>query len=93
MIRGEQLALYLSLSISAASAAYSQLMAFREIERQYEISFHIFKQGLEILESGELLDATKSEYVRSVVTEIGREALQETGTWLALKRDRAVHPI
>jgi hypothetical protein len=93
VVRGEQLALHLSLSISAACAAYSQLMAFREIERQYEISFHIFKQGLELLEDDQLIDTSKDEHVRSIVTQIGREALQETGTWLALKRDRAVHPI
>ena len=93
VIRGEQLTLHLSLSISAASAAYSQLMAYREIERQYEISSHIFKQGLELLASVRALDAPEGEHVQSVVTQIGREALQETGTWLTLKRDRAIHPM
>lgn len=93
VIRGEQLILHLSLSISAASAAYSQLMAYREIERQYEISFRIFKQGLELLQSVQPFEAPEREHVQFVVTQIGVEALRETGTWLALKRDRAVHPI
>lgn len=88
-----QVTLHLSLAVSAAIAAYSQLMAFREIERQYEVSFHIFKQGEALLEFAGDAGNSEIEQVRSVVTQIGKEALQETGTWLALKRDRAVHPI
>jgi hypothetical protein len=92
-IRIEQIVLHLSLSISAASAAYNQLMAFREIERQYAIGLNYFQQGQLILEKEESLHKSKKAYVQSVVTHIGRQALQETGTWLALKRDRAVNPI
>ena len=93
MIHEAQVTLHVSLAVSAATAAYSQLMAFREIERQYEVSFHIFKQGKALLEFAGDADNSEIEQVRSVVTQIGKEALQETGTWLALKRDRAVHPI
>ena len=93
MIHEAQVTLHVSLAVSAATAAYSQLMAFREIERQYEVSFHIFKQAKALLEFAGNADNSENEQVRSVVTQIGKEALQETGTWLALKRDRAVHPI
>ena len=93
LTQNAQVTLHLSLAVSAATAAYSQLMAFREIERQYEVSFHIFKQAKALLEFAGNADNSEIEQVRSVVTQIGKEALQETGTWLALKRDRAVHPI
>ena len=92
-LRVEQLVMYLSLSISAGSAAYSNLMAYREIERQYEIGLRNFKQGLDILTKDELIESSRRESIQSVVIQIGREALQETGTWLSLKRDRAVNPI
>ena len=92
-LRIEQLVMYLSLSVSAGSAAYSNLMAYREIERQYEIGLRNFKQGLDILTKEELIESSKRESIQSVVIQIGREALQETGTWLSLKRDRAVNPI
>jgi hypothetical protein len=92
-IETSQVLMHLSLSISAASAAYSQLMAFREIERQYEISHQIFRQGIEILKHETSENSSNREHLLAIVIQVGREALQETGTWLALKRDRAVHPI
>jgi hypothetical protein len=92
-IRAEQLTLYVSLSISAATAAYSQLMAFREVGRQYEIILRSFEQGREILQSEEVTDAKRRRVVQSVVVQIGTEALRETGGWLALKRDRSVNLI
>jgi len=82
-----------SLSISAASAAYSQLMAFQEISRQYEMNLRIFERGLEILRRESEKYLVNREKVSEVVIHIGKEALRETATWFALKRDRVVHPI
>lgn len=85
--------MHLGLSISAASATYSQLMAFREITRQYEISQEIFSRGIEILKRESPVNIPNREHLSAIVMQVGKEALRETGTWLALKRDRAVHPI
>jgi uncharacterized membrane protein len=87
------LIMHLALSISAASIAYSQLMAFKEIERQYERSHGIFRQGMEILQGGVPQNLSKEEYWFLILIRVGREALLETGAWFALKRDRTVHPI
>lgn len=88
-----QLSMHLGLSVSAASATYSQLMAFREIKRQYEISERIFKRGVDILKREAGINTFNREHLSAIVMQVGKEALRETGTWLALKRDRAVHPI
>ena len=68
-------------------------MAFQEISRQYEMNLRIFERGLEILSRESEKYSVNREKVSEVVIHIGKEALRETATWFALKRDRVVHPI
>lgn len=81
------------LSISAASAAYSQMMAFKEISRQYEINLKIFRKGLVLLSEESRNGESLTSNIQDLVTKVGIEALRETSMWFALKRDRMVHPL
>lgn len=85
----------LGLGLVAASAAYSELMAFRDVSRRYVQSIQIFQDGLARLGRIEAVGDAESRIrgCRKVVDEVGTEALQETSAWFATSYDRKVRPV
>ena len=85
----------LGLGVVAVSAAYSELMAFRDVSRRYVQSIEVFQDGLARLnriESSPPADRWLTQ-IQKVVEDVGSEALQETSTWFATSYDRKVRPV
>jgi hypothetical protein len=82
----------LGLATVAASAAYGQLRAFREIERQFQSSSLVYQQGYLELSRTNAADQNP-ERARAIAFAVGAEALRESSSWLALNRDRSVRPV
>lgn len=83
------------LALAAACTAYAELMAFREVGRRYGLSLALFQSGkaqLAAITGGPCTEEAIQE-VRSIVTEVGVEALQETSAWYATTYDRSVRPV
>lgn len=85
----------LGLAIAAASTAYAELMAFREVGRRYVQSVELFRAGrVQLQFAAEDLDPSRAlASVEAVVTEVGKEALQETSAWIATSYERNVRPV
>ena len=83
------------LAIAAASTAYAELMAFREVGRRYVQSIEMFRAGRIYLQSAAKdLDPIRAAVsVEAVLTEVGKEALQETSAWIATSYERNVRPV
>ena len=85
----------MGLAIAAASTAYAELMAFREVGRRYVQSIEMFRAGRVHLQSAakdlDPFRALVSE--EAVLTEVGKEALQETSAWIATSYERKVRPV
>jgi hypothetical protein len=74
-----------------ASAAYGNLLAFDEINRQYNVSAGTYRRGqldLACLRG----DETNPYLTQAIVELVGLEVLREAGSWLALNQDRSVRP-
>lgn len=82
----------LGLGIAAASAAYGQLLAYREVERQLQGAAEVFREGLTDL-ARTPTDMTPLDHAKVVALFVGREELRETSAWVALNRERSVRPI
>jgi len=85
----------LGLAVAAAATAYAELMAFREVSRRYAQSIELFRSGLAQLSAmSSAPDESRSLMgIQDVVTEVGKEALQETSAWFATSYDRSVRPV
>lgn len=82
----------LGLATAAASAAYGQLRAFREIERQFQSAALVYRQGLLALSKTNSSDLNPAR-AEVIAFAVGEEALRESGSWMALNRDRSVRPV
>ena len=87
-----QVAWEVGLATAAASAAYGHLLAFDEIDRQYTFAATTYRRGLSDLARLRGHDLTPYR-IQAIVELVGLEALRESGSWLALNRDRSVRPI
>ena len=87
-----QAAWELGLATAAAAAAYRHLLALNEIDRQYCAACATYRQGLLDL-ARQRTGGPAHMRTQAIVEMVGREALRETATWLALNRDRSVRPI
>lgn len=85
----------LGLGVAAASAAYSELLAFRDVSRRYVQSVEIFGYGLVRLQRvrSRADSAQRISQTRRIVEDVGTEALQETSAWFATSYERKVRPV
>ncbi len=77
----------LSISISVASAAYAQVMGFKDISKRYEVSLQRFK-----LAQIKLINSEFKEDQEQVIIFIGSESLAESTRWLQIRSEREVKP-
>ncbi len=77
----------LSISISVASAAYAQVMGFKDISKRYEVSLQRFK-----LAQIKLINSKFKEDQEQVIIFIGSESLAESTRWLQIRSKREVKP-
>lgn len=82
----------LGLGIFAISIAYAELMAFREIGRQHQMSIELFQTGMTALNLSSSATDSK-ERIKLVTVHVGTEALRHTSAWMALNHDRAIRPL
>lgn len=80
------------LAVAAALTAYSELMAFREMSRQYSASIEVFRNGLQKLLQVERTGVNPDRR-QLLIKQVGEEALRETASWLSLHYDRSVRPV
>jgi hypothetical protein len=74
---------------AAATVAYSQLMGYARAAKRGSLSLEMYRQALIDFDSvGSSLQAQ-----RRIVLEVGREALRETGDWLAMNTSQSVRPV
>jgi hypothetical protein len=81
----------ISLSISAGSIAYVQLMGFKEISSRFESSFQVIQQGLAQVE--DIKASTDIEKVFSVVEEVGVESYCESIYWYKINKSKELRPL
>jgi hypothetical protein len=80
--------LNLAVTSLALDGVYAKVMAFQEHAKQYGRVGTIFSNArrcLSVLLAAEDVDA---EGVRSLLRDLGREAIAESGAWLLLHRER-----
>jgi hypothetical protein len=80
-----------SLSISAGSIAYIQLMGFKEISSRFESSFKVIQQGLTQVE--DIKASTDIEKVFSIVEEVGVESYCESIYWYKINKSKELRPL
>lgn len=75
-----------ALAIAAAVAAYGQSLLLSEVARQHDRMYLVFRRAATRVET--LLEQGQEEAARSVLRELGREALAENAAWVLAHRDR-----
>lgn len=74
---------------AAATVAYSQLMGYSRAAKRGSLSLEMYRQALIDCDSvGSSLQAQSR-----IVLEVGREALRETGDWLAMNTSQSIRPV
>jgi uncharacterized membrane protein len=81
----------ISLSISAGSIAYIQLMGFKEISSRFESSFQVIQQGLKQVE--DIKASTDIEKVLNIVEEVGVESYCESIYWYKIRKSKELRPL
>ena len=81
----------ISLSISAGSMAYIQLMGFKEISSRFESSFQVIQQGLKQVEDLKL--SNDIEKLFSIVQEVGVESYCESLYWYKIRKSKELRPL
>jgi hypothetical protein len=82
------IALGLAVSVLALAGFYARVMAFAEHAKQYGRAGTIFAHARRRLDDLLSRGGTDPAEVRSLLRELGREAIAEAGDWLLLHRDR-----
>ena len=80
-----------SLSISAGSIAYIQLMGFKEISSRFESSFRVIQRGLMQLE--EIDQSIDIEKIFDIVEEVGVESYCESIYWYKINKSKELRPL
>ncbi len=84
--------LFLSLGVTALAGgllhAHSQVRAFAEHARRYGNLAAIFQRGAERLQTA--LDGDVGDRARTLIIELGKEALSDHGDWVILHRERPI---
>jgi hypothetical protein len=81
----------ISLSISAGSIAYIQLMGFKEILSRFESSFQVIQQGLSQVE--DIRASTDIGKVFRIVEEVGVESYCESIYWYKISKSKELRPL
>ncbi len=81
----------ISLSISAGSIAYIQLMGFKEISSRFESSFQVIQQGLKQVE--DIKASTDIDKVLNIVEEVGVESYCESIYWYKIRKSKELRPL
>ena len=81
----------ISLSISAGSIAYIQLMGFKEISSRFESSLQVIQQGLSQVEA--IKASTDIENVFRIVEEVGAESYCESIYWYKISKSKELRPL
>jgi hypothetical protein len=80
-----------SAGVAAALTGYSEKLAFSAQARQYERMRMLFERALDLLP--EQLDADTAPLAYALYSELGTEAMKENAEWVAIYRQRPVHPL
>jgi hypothetical protein len=81
----------ISLSISAGSIAYIQLMGFKEISSRFESSFRVIQRGLMQLE--DINQSIDIEKIFDIVEEVGVESYCESIYWYKINKSKELRPL
>jgi hypothetical protein len=81
----------ISLSISAGSIAYIQLMGFKEISSRFESSFRVIERGLMQLE--DINQSIDIEKIFDIVEEVGVESYCESIYWYKINKSKELRPL
>lgn len=81
----------ISLSISAGSIAYIQLMGFKEISSRFESSFRVIQRGLMQLEG--IQESIDTKKVFDIVEEVGVESYCESIYWYKINKSKELRPL
>ena len=81
----------ISLSISAGSIAYIQLMGFKEISSRFESSFRVIQRGLMQLEG--IQESNDTKKVFDIVEEVGVESYCESIYWYKINESKELRPL
>jgi hypothetical protein len=74
------------VAIAGAVAAYGLKMAFNEQRKQYARMYNLYQRGAVCLAAA--LKSNDSVQARCIITELGKEALEENADWVFLHRER-----
>ena len=81
----------ISLSISAGSIAYIQLMGFKEISSRFESSLRVIQRGLMQLEG--IQESIDTKKVFDIVEEVGVESYCESIYWYKINKSKELRPL
>ena len=80
----------LALAATASLQAYQAFMAFRDLERSFSVTAHLFRIVNDAVRAAQR--AGDDEQLAVLTRAIGRAALVENVEWVILKRQRRLKP-
>ena len=86
---GGRLAWGLGGAAAAATVAYSQLMGYSRAAKRGRLSLEMYRQAGLDYDSAGSSEAAR----RTIVLDLGREALRETGDWLVMNTSQSLRPV